>query len=141
MIVNGKIPAYKVYEDKNFIAILDLYPNIRGQTLVISKKHSSGYAFDLKENELKEFIIAVRNVAKLLEKKLKVKRVHVVLEGTGINHLHAKLYPAVGLKEKYAEMWAKDKKSFKKYEGYVTTLTGPKAKEADLKKLQKKIVG
>ena len=52
-IVKGEIPAFKIYEDRNFIAILDIYPNIKGQTLIISKEHRSGYAFDLGEDELK----------------------------------------------------------------------------------------
>ncbi len=140
MIVKGKVPAFKIYENKDVIAILDIFPNIKGQTLVLSKKHKTGYVFDLNNKELKKFIIAIKKVVRLLEKKLKVKRVHIVFEGTGINHLHAKLYPAIGLKEKYAEVWAKEKKHFNKYEGYVTTLTGPKAKEKELKKLQEKIV-
>ena len=139
MMVKSKVAAFKIYEDKNFIAILDLYPNIKGQTLVISKRHLSGYVFDLNDKDLKELITAVKRVSKLLEAKLGVKRVHVVFEGTGINHLHAKLYPAIGLKEKYAEVCAKEKKHFNKYEGYVTTLTGPKANQKELKKLQNKL--
>ena len=140
MIVRGEVPAFKIYEDKSFIAILDIYPNIKGQTLVLSKTHRTGYVFDLNDKELKEFIIAIKKVAELLEGKLEVKRVHIVIEGTGINHLHAKLYPAIGLTDKYAEAVAKEKRYFKRYEGYVTTLTGPKAKNKELKKLQEKIV-
>ena len=64
---------------------------------------------------------------------------HVVFEGTGINHLHAKLYPAIGLKDKYAEVWATEKKHFSKYPCYVTALAGPKAKQSELKKLQDKL--
>ncbi len=141
MIAKGKVPSFKIYEDKKFIAILDLYPNIKGQTLVISKRHLSGYAFDLSDKDLMELITAVKRVSKLLEAKLGVKRVHVVFEGTGINHLHAKLYPAIGLKEKYAEVWAKDKVYFNKYKGYVTTLTGPKANQKGLKMLQDMLTG
>lgn len=139
MIVKGKVPSFKIYEDKNYIAILDLYPNIKGQTLVISKRHKSGYALDLTDKELNGLIIVTRKVARLLEKKLNVKRVHIVIEGTGINHLHSKLYPAIGLRDKYAEVWAKEKKYFNKYPGYVTTLTGPKATQSELKELQYKI--
>ncbi len=140
MIVEGKAPSFKIYEDKNFIAVLDIYPNIEGQTLVISKKHMSGYAFDLSEKKLTELIIFTRKVVKLLEKKLNVKRVHIVMEGTGVNHLHVKLYPAIGLKSKYSKVLAKDTAYFNKYEGYVTTLMGPKAKEKDLKRVWQKIV-
>lgn len=140
MIVDGKAPSFKVYEDKNFIAVLDIYPNIEGQTLIISKKHMSGYVFDLSDKKLIELIVFTKKVVKLLEKKLNAKRVHIVIEGTGINHLHVKLYPAVGLKNKYAQVLAKDTKYFNKYEGYVTTLMGPRAKEKDLERVWRKIV-
>jgi diadenosine tetraphosphate (Ap4A) HIT family hydrolase len=140
-IVKGEAPAFKIYEDRNFIAILDAYPNIKGQTLIISKKHRSGYAFDLDEDELKELVAATKKVARLLERKLRVKRVHVVIEGMGIDHLHVKLYPAVGLKDKYGAVWAKEKRHFSRYPGYVTTLMGPKASEKELKKLMEKITG
>ncbi len=138
-IVNGELPSYKIYEDRDFIAILDIYPNIKGQTLIISKRHRSGYAFDLSPAELKSLIATTKKVVTLLERKLKVKRVHVAIEGTGINHLHVKLYPAVGLKEKYQTIWAKEKKHFNKYPGYVTTLTGPKASDRELRKLRQKL--
>ena len=49
-----------------------------------------------REVRLAKFIKAVKKVANLLEEKLNVKRVHMVFEGTGVNHLHAKLYPAIG---------------------------------------------
>jgi len=140
-IVKGELPSYKIYEDRDFIAILDVYPNIKGQTLLISKKHRSGYVFDLSPTELKSLAIATKKVATLLEKRLGVKRVHVVMEGLGVDHLHVKLYPAIGLKEKYKIIWAKEKIYFNKYPGYVTTLTGPKAKEAELSRLKKRITG
>jgi diadenosine tetraphosphate (Ap4A) HIT family hydrolase len=135
-IVSGKVPSFKIYEDKDYLAILDIYPNIKGQTLIISKKHRSGYVFDLNPKDLKELIIATRNVVRLLEKRLKVKRVHVVMEGTGINHLHVKLYPAIGLKHKYKTVWADETAHFDAYKGYVTTLSGPMASEKELKKLK-----
>lgn len=138
-IIKGELPSFKIYEGKNFIAILDIYPNIKGQTVMISKKHRSGYAFDLKENELKELISATKKVAKLLERKLGVKRVHIAIEGTGVDHLHVKLYPAIGLGEKYQIIWAKEKKHFSRYPGYVTTLMGPRASDNELRRLMKRI--
>jgi histidine triad (HIT) family protein len=141
MIAKGKIPAFKIYEDRKFMGLLDIAPNIKGQTVVIPKKHHSGYAFDLEDRDLEEFIVAVKRVSRLLERKLGVKRVHVVFEGAGINHLHAKLYPAIGLKSKYAPVFAKTKKHFSRYEGYVTSLAGPDADAKELKALQKKITG
>jgi histidine triad (HIT) family protein len=139
-IAKGEINTYKIYENKGYIAILDIFPNIKGQTLVMPKKHIGSNAFDLNDKELAEFIKITKKVAKLLENKLGVGRVHLVLEGTGVNHLHAKLYPAIGLKSnEFKEIWAKDKIYFKKYEGYISTLTGPKASEKSLREIQRRI--
>ncbi len=140
-IVAGKMPAYKVYEDKNYIAVLDLFPNITGQTLVIPKKHLESYAFGLKDSDLREFIIAIKKVANLLEKRLKVGRIHMVLEGTGVNHLHAKLYPALGTNKAFKQAVAAERLFFESYPGYVTTLMGPQADDDKLRKLQKRITG
>ncbi len=138
-IVSGELPSFKIYEDRNFIAILDIYPNIRGQTVIISKRHSTGYVFDLPDGELRTLITTVKRVALLLEKRLKVKRVHIVMEGTGINHLHVKLYPAVGLQDKYKAVTAKGSVNFGRYPGYVSTLSGPKADMVKLERLAKRI--
>ena len=76
----------------------------------------------------------------MLEKGLGVKRVHMVLEGTAINHLHAKLYPAIGMKSKNDMYWIKEEVYFKRYEGYITTKIGPRAKDETLEKLKNMIV-
>ncbi|MDE1849260.1 MAG: HIT domain-containing protein [Candidatus Micrarchaeota archaeon] len=135
-IASGKVPSYRIYEDKEHMAFLDIFPNIKGQTLVIPKKHYDSYAFDIDDDELKEFMIAAKRVSKLIEKKLNVGRVHMVLEGTGVNHLHAKLYPAISTEKAFKEHIAKENVYFDAYPGYVTTLMGPKAKDDELKALQ-----
>jgi len=138
-IVEGKEKAFKIYEDKKYITILDRFPNIMGQTLVITKDHINSYAFDLSEKELCELMKVTKKVVKMLEKGLKVKRVHMVIEGTAINHLHVKLYPAIGMKSKNKKLIA-DRIYFDEYKGYITTLLGPKADEKDLKEVQNKIL-
>ncbi len=139
-IARGEAKTFKIYEDDEYLAILDIYPNIKGQTLVISKKHLSGYAFDASGEELCKLMTFSKKVAKMLEKALDVKRVHMVLEGTAINHLHAKLYPAIGMKSKEEMYWIKEEVHFEKYEGYITTKIGPRAKEEELEKLKNMIV-
>ncbi len=138
-IVAGKAPAYRIWEDHEYIAILDIFPNTPGVTLVIPKQHHESYAFDLRNRDLRKLMVASKKVAHLLEKKLGAKRVHFVLEGTGIDHLHGKLYPAHGLKSKHDSMMAPQTKFSAKYEGYVNTLPGPRATDKELKALQKKI--
>ncbi len=138
-IVAGRAPAYKIWEDHEYIAILDIFPNTPGVTLVIPKHHHESYAFDLRNRDLRKLMVASKKVARLLERKLGAKCVHFVLEGTGINHLHGKLYPAHGLKSKYDQMLAPETKFSAKYEGYVNTLQGPRAKDKDLKAMAKKL--
>ncbi|MDE1827649.1 MAG: HIT domain-containing protein [Candidatus Micrarchaeota archaeon] len=141
-IANGEIPSYKIWEDENFYAFLDIFPNIRGQTLVIPKRHYQSDAFKLDDAVLAEFIKAIKKVAAVLEKGIDVGRVHMVLEGMGVNHLHAKLYPAIGLHQKeFEEVLAKQEIFFEEYPGYVSTLMGPKATEKELRALQKQILG
>ncbi|MGC8652011.1 MAG: HIT family protein [Candidatus Micrarchaeia archaeon] len=139
-IARGEMKAFKIYEDKEYIAILDIYPNIKGQTLVIPKRHISGYAFDASDQELCKLAKVSKKVAKMLEKGLDVKRVHMVMEGTAINHLHAKLYPAIGMKNKDDMYWIREEVYFKRYEGYITTKMGPRAKDETLEKLKNIIV-
>ena len=140
-IVNGAVPSYKIWEDEKFIAFLDIFPNIKGQTLVIPKEHCQSDAFKVDEKVFDELMSAVRKVARLLENRLEVGRVHLVLEGMGVNHLHAKLYPAIGLEqEEFSSIEAEERKRFDKYPGYITTLMGPKASEEELKAVQKQIL-
>ncbi|MBS3149123.1 HIT domain-containing protein [Candidatus Woesearchaeota archaeon] len=112
-IISNEIDSAKIWEDNKFIAILDINPNTKGMNLVLSKEHYSSYAFDLQDDILKDIIIATKKIAKILEKSLKVKRVAMVMEGMGIDHLHIKLYPLYGLKEKFEEIWQKIKSSLR----------------------------
>jgi len=139
-IVKGEIPCYKIWEDDDFFAFLDIFPNIRGQTLVIPKKHRQSDAFKLEDEELAEFVKAAKKVSKLLEKGLGVQRVFMVLEGMGVNHLHAKLYPAIGLQQnEFEEVLAKEEAHFESYPGYVTTILGPKKSDEELAEVQRAI--
>lgn len=92
-IVNGEIPAKKFWEDKDFIAILDIRPNITGQSLLIPKVHTESKFSAQSDEDLAKIMSAAKKVANLLEKTLGAKRVLLVFEGLDVNHLHAKLFP------------------------------------------------
>ena len=139
-IVGGEIPSVKIWEDKKHIAILDTNPNSEGMTLVIPKKHFHSDATDMPEKEYIDLMVAAKKLAKILEKKLNVKRVAIVMEGLGINHVHIKLYPIYGLDEKFIETWAKERVFFEKYEGYISTQLGPQKSIEELKETAKKIL-
>ncbi len=138
-IVKGTLPSARIWEDENYLALLDLYPNTRGQTLVIPKKHVQSYIFDLESDHINEVMMAVRKVSKLLEKGLNVMRVNVVFEGLEINHLHAKLYPVYGLKEKFESIHSDGVVSFSSYPGYISTLHGPRAEADELQSIAEQI--
>jgi diadenosine tetraphosphate (Ap4A) HIT family hydrolase len=138
-MANGKIESAKFWENKEFFAVLDINPNVKGMTLVLTKKHYPSYAFDLPENVYKRLMVAAKKVAKILDEKLGVKRTAMIMEGMGIDHAHIKLYPLHGLNKKFEEMWSKERVYFDRYKGYLTTQLGPKADPKELKKLVDKL--
>jgi len=138
-IIKGDAESVKIWENDDFIAILDINPNTKGVTLVIPKEHYDSYAFDMPEDVYSKLMIATREVAKILEKGLKVQRVAMVMEGMGINHVHIKLYPINGIDEKFKEMWGKEKIFFDKYEGYISTQIGHQVGFDELKKVAEEI--
>ncbi|KPJ57467.1 hypothetical protein AMJ49_00875 [Parcubacteria bacterium DG_74_2] len=140
-IVKGEISSHKIWENKEFLAILDINPNTKGMTLVLTKKHYSSYIFKMPSDIYVRFLKAAKRVTKLLDKKLKVQRTAMVMEGMGVNHAHIKLYPLHGIKKKFKEIYAPKKVYFEKYPGYLTTQIGQRKKEDELEKLAKKIRG
>lgn len=138
-IVKGNIPAAKIWEDNDCMAFLDLNPNTKGMTLVITKQHYDSYLFDMPDKIYQKLMVATKKVAKLLEKALGVHRVAMVMEGTGVNHIHIKIYPMHGLMQKNVEIIVPERKFFEKYPGYVTTLLGPQADFKELNKLAEEI--
>jgi histidine triad (HIT) family protein len=92
-IVEGRVPSWKVYEDANYLAILDTIPAVEGQTIILSKGHRHSYAMLLEDHELTEMVLVAKRVARQLEKSLGVERVQLIFAGTSVAHLHAKLYP------------------------------------------------
>lgn len=138
-IVQGEILSAKIWENDEFLAILDAFPNTRGMTLVIPKEHYDSYAVEMPRDVFQRFMLAGKEVAKLLDKKLKVQRTALVMEGMGINHAHLKLYPLHGLDKKFESMEAKEKVFFENYPGYLTTRLGPQPDPEELKKLAEEI--
>ena len=138
-IVKGEIDSAKIWEDENFLAILDIKPNTKGMTLVLTKEHYNSDIFNMPDDVYKKFMLAAKKVARILEKGLEVKRVAMVIEGMEINHAHIKFYPLHGLSEKFEARVAEEKIFFDKYEGYISTKEGPRLELSELKELAKKI--
>lgn len=91
-IVNGEIPCYKVAEDDNYFAFLDINPIVTGHTLVIPKKEVD-YIFDLDDSTLAGMMTFAKKVAASLKKNIDCKRVAVVVLGMEVPHAHIHLLP------------------------------------------------
>jgi len=91
-IVNGEIPAYKVAEDDNYLAFLDVNPNAKGHTLCIPKVEVNKI-FDMEEEHYLGLMQFSRKVAIALEKAVPCKRVGVAVIGLEVPHVHVHLIP------------------------------------------------
>jgi histidine triad (HIT) family protein len=91
-IINGEIPAYKITEDENFLAFLDVNPNAKGHTLCIPKQEINKI-FDMEEEHYLGLMKFSRKVAKALEKTVPCKRVGVAVVGLEVPHVHVHLIP------------------------------------------------
>lgn len=97
-IINGEIPSYKVAENENFIAFLDVNPNAKGHTLCVPKREVNKI-FDLEEQEYLELMKFSRKVAKALEKTISCKRVGMAVIGLEVPHVHVHLIPINAMKD------------------------------------------
>ncbi|PKD21905.1 HIT family hydrolase [Salegentibacter salinarum] len=91
-IVQGEVPAYKIAEDSQFLAFLDVNPNSKGHTLCIPKKEVDKI-FDLEEEMYQELMRFSRKVAIALEKTVDCKRVGMAVVGLEVPHVHVHLIP------------------------------------------------
>lgn len=91
-IVNGEIPCYKIAEDENYLAFLDVNPNAKGHTLCIPKQEINKI-FDMEEEHYLELMKFSRKVAKALEKSVDCKRIGVAVVGLEVPHVHVHLIP------------------------------------------------
>ena len=91
-IVNGEIPSYKIAEDENYLAFLDVNPNAKGHTLCIPKQEINKI-FDMEEDLYLGLMKFSRKVAKALEKTVECKRIGVAVVGLEVPHVHVHLIP------------------------------------------------
>jgi len=91
-IVNGEIPCYKIAEDENYLAFLDVNPNAKGHTLCIPKQEINKI-FDMEEVHYLGLMQFARKVAKAIEKSVECKRIGVAVVGLEVPHAHVHLIP------------------------------------------------
>jgi histidine triad (HIT) family protein len=91
-IVGGEIPCYKVAEDENFLAFLDIHPLAEGHTLVIPKKETD-YIFAIGDQEYQAFWLFAKKVAKAVETVVPCKRIGIAVLGLEVAHAHIHIVP------------------------------------------------
>ena len=91
-IINGEIPCYKVAEDENFIAFLDINPLTEGHTLVVPKIEED-YIFDLDDKTLAKMMTFAKKVAAQIKNVTECKRVAIAVLGMEVPHAHMHLIP------------------------------------------------
>ena len=91
-IIAGEIPSYKVAEDDNYYAFLDINPLTEGHTLVVPKQEID-YIFDLDDRTLAGMMLFAKKVAARIQREIACKRVALVVLGLEIPHAHIHLIP------------------------------------------------
>lgn len=92
MIVAGEIPSYKVAENEQFYAFLDINPLVKGHTLVIPKREVD-YIFDLTDEELAAMQVFAKHVAIAIKKTFPCIKVGQAVLGLEVPHAHIHLVP------------------------------------------------
>ena len=91
-IINGEIPSYKVAEDENFYAFLDINPLMKGHTLVVPNQEVD-YLFDLDDDTLQKMTVFAKRVAAQIKCKIECKKVTMIVLGLEVPHAHIHLIP------------------------------------------------
>jgi histidine triad (HIT) family protein len=91
-IINGEIPCYKIAEDEQFIAFLDILPVAKGHALVVPKKEID-YIFDLPNEELQALNLFAKEVARKIQTVIPCKKIGISVIGLEVPHAHMHLIP------------------------------------------------
>lgn len=91
-IINGEIPCYKIAEDDNFLAFLDVNPNAKGHTLCIPKQEIDKI-FDIEDDLYIGLMQFSKKIAIALEKTVRCKRIGMAIIGLEVPHAHVHLIP------------------------------------------------
>lgn len=91
-IINGDIPSYKIAENENCYAFLDINPLAKGHTLVVPKQEID-YLFDVEDELLSQLTVFSKRIAKAIEQTIPCERVGVAVVGLEVPHAHIHLIP------------------------------------------------
>ena len=91
-IISGEIPSYKIAEDNNFIAFLDIAPLVIGHVLIVPKNETDKL-FDLDDETLSKMLVFAKPIAKTIERVFDCKRCGISVVGLEVPHAHMHLVP------------------------------------------------
>ena len=91
-IINGDLPAFKIAENEQFFAFLDINPLVMGHTLVIPKQEIDQF-FDMPEDLLSEILVFAKPIAKAIEKAFPCNRCAISVVGIEVPHAHMHMVP------------------------------------------------
>jgi histidine triad (HIT) family protein len=97
-IIAGEIPCYKIAENENFFAFLDIFPLQKGHTLVVPKIEVDKI-FDLPDTYLAEILIFAKPIAKAIEQAFPCNRVNIITVGLEVPHTHIHLIPMIHISD------------------------------------------
>lgn len=91
-IIAGEIPSYKILEDENFYAFLDVFPLVEGHVLVVPKNETDKF-FDLSDIYLQKILLFAKPIAAAIEKAFPCNRCGISVVGLEVPHAHLHLMP------------------------------------------------
>jgi histidine triad (HIT) family protein len=91
-IIAGEIPSYKIAEDENFFAFLDIFPLVEGHVLVVPKTETDKF-FDLEDDYLSKILLFAKPIAHAIEKAFTCNRCGISVIGLEVPHAHLHLAP------------------------------------------------
>lgn len=91
-IIKGEIPSYKIAEDENFYAFLDIFPLVKGHVLVVPKNETDKF-FDLDDSYLSSMLVFAKPIAHAIEKAFDCNRCGISVVGLEVPHAHLHLVP------------------------------------------------
>ncbi len=91
-IIAGQIPSYKIAEDENFFAFLDIFPLAKGHVLVVPKTETDKL-FDLGDDYLSKLLVFAKPIARAIEKSFDCNRCGISVVGLEVPHAHLHLVP------------------------------------------------
>jgi diadenosine tetraphosphate (Ap4A) HIT family hydrolase len=140
-IAAGQAACYKVWEDEKHLAFLSIFPNTKGFSVVITKRHYPSYAFGLPDKVLADLILTAKRVGRLLDRTFEdVSHTGLILEGFAVDHAHAKLFPMHGTRmPQWRSLRRPADKYFREYEGYISSHDYQRADDAELAALARRI--